>query len=87
MFDKRKMQQTIMERRRGENGGAIQSETAMKPEVVMDEDMMPDGKHMASQDMMAALSSGSAENFNKALGNYIDLHMNPSESEPDADEE
>lgn len=74
-WDPKKAMQTIMTRRRGEGGGAITAETPMKPENVSDESGEPDGKHMAATEMIEAFHSKSADGLNKALQNYLDLHL------------
>ena len=84
MWDKKKNMDTIMQRRRGESGGAVISETPMKPEISLDEGGEIDGKHMAAEDMIEAFHAKSADRLKEAMGNFIDLHT--TETEPDAED-
>ena len=88
MFDKKRAMQTIMQKR-GAKGGALEMKpTPMKPEIVKDEDGLPDGKHLAAQDMIAAFHEKSADKLMQALGNFMDLHsVADKKRDPRDDEE
>jgi len=74
MFDKKRAMQTIMQKR-GANGGPMtMAPSPMKPEIVKDEDGMPDGKHLAAQDMISAFHEKSADKLMQALSNFMDIH-------------
>jgi hypothetical protein len=85
MFDKKRVMQTIMARRRPDKGGgdlAANPTTEMKNEIVRDEDGAPDARHIAAQDVMNAFHEKSPEKLKSALGNFIDLHHAEAEPEP-----
>lgn len=64
---------TIMSMRKSAQGESLGS-ASMKPEIVKKEDGSVDGRHVAAQDMLAALNEKSPEKLMRALGNFMDLH-------------
>lgn len=72
MQDEKKAAMTII-RKRAEAGAPAMA-APMKQENVSDEDGMPDGRHAAAQDMIAAFHEKSAEKLMQAMGNFHDLH-------------
>lgn len=83
MWDRKKQIGALVQKRR-EGGGPIEiSASPMKSEVVKDEDGMPDGRHMAAQDMMGAMAEKSPEKLMTALANFMDLHLaQPAKDDP-----
>lgn len=80
MNDDKKRIATIMASRKtaqGENLGSA----SMKPEIVKTEDGEIDGRHVASQDMIAALHEKSPEKLMRALVNFHDIHMSMPKGE------
>lgn len=75
---------TVMMRKRGPQGGDVLSgPTAQKAENVVDEEMLPDGRHEAMQDFLAAVQEKSPEKMMQALMNFHDIHssMGPAKEE------
>lgn len=62
-----------MAHRRSSKGESL-GKAEMKPEIVKTEDGDLDGRHLAAQEMMMALSEKSPEKLMRALGNFQDLH-------------
>lgn len=54
------------------------SEAPMKPESVKDEHGEVDGRHVAAQDIIAAMHEKSADKLMQALANFHDLHSTAS---------
>ncbi len=78
-FDDKKAQTaTILSKRTPK--GDKQSESPMKTEVVKQSDGQVDGRHVAAQDIIAAMHEKSPEKLMHALANFHDLH---SASKPD----
>jgi hypothetical protein len=78
---------TTMMAKRGPKGGEMLSGPApMKAEEVMDEDRMPDGRHAAAQDMIAAFHEKSPEKLMQAMMNFHDIHQAMSRGEDGSDE-
>lgn len=75
LWDKRQQLGTIMKRRRGSSDEPIPMSAPMKNEISMDEPGEMDGRHMAAQDMLAAMHEKSPEKMKQAMSNFIDLHM------------
>jgi hypothetical protein len=73
-FDDPSKAYTTIIAKRGPKGERTMEPTPMKPEIVKDESGELDGKHLAAQDILAAHHTGSAEDLNQALSNFIDLH-------------
>jgi len=78
-FDDKKQQMTTIMSKRTPKGDKV-SEAPMKSEVVKHEDGQVDGRHVAAQDIIAALHEKSPEKLMHALANFHDLH---SSSKPD----
>lgn len=73
---------TIMSGRKSASGEDLGS-APMKPEIVKLEDGSMDGRHAASQDMMAAIHEKSPEKLMRAMANFYDIHT----GQPRNDEE
>lgn len=82
MWDKKHQMQTIIARRKAGGGPLETAPTPMKPEIVMEEPGKLDGRHLAAQDMLAAIHEGSAEKFMDGMKNFMDIHSSKNESEP-----
>jgi len=82
MWDRKKQLGTILSRRRAGGGPVESGPTEMKNEVVKDADGVIDGRHVAAQDLIAALDSKSADQLMQALANFMDLH-NSQPAKPD----
>jgi len=74
MWDKKKMMQTIMKRRRDGKGEVIAEMAPIKPEVMKDEGGMIDKCHVAAQDMLAAIHEKSPEALMRAMVNFMDIY-------------
>lgn len=85
MWDHKKAVQTIMQRRKAGGGEIIAGPAPMKPEVVKDEDGEMEPRHVAAQDIMAAMHEKSPERLMGALSNFVDIHMNRKD-EPEPEE-
>lgn len=72
--DKRRIS-TIMSSRKSAKGEDLGA-APMKPEIVKTEDNEIDGRHVAAQDMMAAMHEKSPEKLMRAMANFHDLHSN-----------
>lgn len=83
MWDRKKQIGTLIQKRR-EGGGPVEiSASPIKNEIVKDEDGMPDGRHLAAQDMIGALHEKSADRLMEALANFMDLHLaQPAKEDP-----
>lgn len=79
--DHKKAMMTIMSRRKP--GGEPVAAGPMKEEKVMSEQGEPDGRHMAAQDVLAAMHEKSPEKLMHALGAFHDLHMAHKDSAVD----
>ena len=77
IYDKKRAVATIMARRQNKDGSTSQAE--MKPEKASTEDGSPDGRLTAAQDMLAAVSEGSAQKMMEAMAAFHDLHRMASE--------
>jgi hypothetical protein len=71
--------QTIMSKRTPK--GDKVSEAPMKTEEVRTEDGQTDGRHVAAQDILAAIHGKSAEQLMHALANFHDLHASSKPKE------
>lgn len=67
---------TIMAKRKPGGGERIAGPAPMKEEVVKSEDGEIDGRHLAAQDIMAAMHEKSPEKLMNALSAFHDLHVN-----------
>jgi hypothetical protein len=74
LFDDHKKAITTIIGKRNQKGERTHEPTPMKMESVKTEDGMPDGRHMAMQEFMAAHHEGSPEKMMNAMSNFIDLH-------------
>ena len=83
-FDEKKAMTTIMGRRKA-NGERTMAPTPMKMERVMNEGGEVDGKHIAAQEMMAAMKEGSPQKYSEALCNFMDIHKSATETKADAE--
>lgn len=77
--DNKKIATAILSKRKPD-GDRI-SQSPMKSEVIKDEDGVPDGRHLAAQDMIAAFHEKSAERLNQALQSWSAIHNSKSEDE------
>lgn len=70
---------TIMAKRspKGETLGSA----PMKSEIVKDQDGEIDGRHVAAQDILAAMNEKSPEKLMQALANFMDLNGMKSDSD------
>lgn len=86
LWDKKKAMGTLIAKRK-ENGGPREVGPApMQNEIVKDQDGELDGRHMASQDMLAAFHEKSADKLMQALSNFMDLHLaQPEKKDPRED--
>jgi hypothetical protein len=74
---------TVMSRRSSKGGAEVSGPAEMKPEMVKSEEGEVDGRHMAAQDLLAAISEKSPQKMMEAMANFHDLHaMKASEPEP-----
>lgn len=71
--DSRKAVTTIMAKR-SPKGEPLMSPTAMKKEVVKDEDGQDSGLHAAAQDIIAAHHEKSPHKLMEAMSNFINIH-------------
>jgi hypothetical protein len=76
-FDEKKNQISTIISKRTPKGDKV-SEAPMKNEVVKHEDGQVDGRHVAAQDIIAALHEKSPEKLMHALANFHDLHSTAS---------
>lgn len=74
MFDKKRQATTVVAKRDPATGDRTMSPTPMVPEEVTTEEGELDGRHLAAQDMIAAIKEGSAEKLNAAMQAHHDLH-------------
>lgn len=73
--------------KRGPKGGEMLSGPApMKSEVMKDEEGMPDGRHAAAQDMIAAFHEKSPEKLVQAMANFHDIHSSMAKEESPSEE-
>ena len=83
MWDKKRQIETIMQRRKAGGGEVIAGPAPMKHEKVKDENGAIDPRHLAAQDMLAALHEKSPEKLMHAMGNFLELHSSAgSQPEP-----
>lgn len=61
--------------------------TALKPQKVMDERGDVAGKHIAAQDMIAAMYDKDAQKYAEAWTNMHELHMADKDTEPKVPEQ
>lgn len=73
-FDDRKKAITTLMSKRSAKGDRLSGPAPMKNEVVKTEDGELDGRHIASQDAMAAFHEKSPRKFMEAMANFIDIH-------------
>lgn len=73
-FDDNKKAITTIIGKRNAKGERTSEPTAMKPEIVKDEEGQLDGRHEAMRDFMAAHSEGSPQKMMDAMSNFIDIH-------------
>ncbi len=85
-FDDKRRAVTTMMARRSPKGDKISGPAPMKNELVMDEDRVPDGRHMAAQDILAALYEKSPEALMKSLDNFMAIRASAPAS-PDGPKE
>lgn len=76
---------TIISSRKTAQGESLGS-APMKPEIVKDEQGEVDGRHIAAQDMMAAMHEKSPEKLMRAMANFHDLHMSTRDNEGPSEE-
>lgn len=64
-------------------GEVLSGPSPQKPENVVDDEMMPDGRHAAMQDFLAGVHEKSPEKMMNAMANFHDIHasMGPEKSE------
>jgi len=79
-FDEHKKALTTMIGKRNSKGEKTQDPIAMKPEATKNEDGSMDGRHVASEDMIAAMHERSPHKLMDAMKNFIDIHMSKSDS-------
>jgi hypothetical protein len=72
-FDEKKNQMSIIKSKRTPKGDKV-SEAPMKNEETKHEDGQVDGRHVAAQDILAAMHEKSPEKLAAALANFHDLH-------------
>lgn len=72
--DLKKRAMTVISRRMDKDGKEIAGPAAMQPEIVHKEDGTTDGRHVAMQDFLSAVSEKSPERMMKAMMNFHDLH-------------
>lgn len=72
-FDEKKAIATLMAKRSAK-GDRLLGPAPMKTEVVKTEDGEIDGRHIASQDVMAAMHEKSPEKLMSAMCHFIDIH-------------
>jgi hypothetical protein len=80
--DKKKIATQIVGKRDAK-GERSMSPTAMKPEEVKTEAGEVDPRHLAAQDVIAALHEQSPLKLMEALGNFIDLHQSHASADED----
>jgi hypothetical protein len=78
--DMHKARMTVM-KRRSPQGEDLAGPAPMQSEKVMSEDGEIDGRHVAAEDMMAAMGEKSPARLMEAMKNFIDLHNAKSETE------
>lgn len=71
--DEKKTIATIIASRRSAKGEKL-GRSEQKAEIVKTEDGELDGRHVAAQDILHALSAKSPEQLMQALSNFQDLH-------------
>lgn len=81
--DNKKTALTILSKRKPD--GERVSAAPMRAEVVKDEDGIPDGRHLAAQDMMAAFHEKSPQKLSEAMANWMDIHNSKSKDESSSD--
>lgn len=75
---------TVMMKKRGPKGGEILSgPSPQKPENMMDEERMPDGRHAAMQDFLAGVHEKSPEKMTNAMANFHEIHSSMSPAKED----
>jgi hypothetical protein len=87
MFDKKKMMQTIMARRRDGKGEIVADMAPVKPEVMKDQGGMIDECHVAAQDILAAIHGKSPDALMRSLINFMDIYEARPHEEPLEQEE
>ena len=73
-FDEHKKSATIIAGRRNAQGDRTMEPTPMKAENARSEVGQVDGRHLAAQEMLAAIHEGSALKLMDAIGNFMDIH-------------
>jgi hypothetical protein len=77
--DTRKMATVILSKRKP--NGVDRDMTPMVPEQSKNEDGTIDGRHLAAQDMIAAIHSKSAQQLSEAVENWMSIHNSKSDNE------
>lgn len=72
---------TVMAKRGAKGGPMISGPAPMKEEKSMTEPGEPDGRHVAAQDMIAAIHEKSPEKLMGALANFHDIHSSMVDNE------
>ena len=72
--DVKKTATNIASRRLPLGGPKLMNNTPMKPERVMSEGGVVDGRHLAAQEMLGAMHEKSPMKLMDALSNFIDIH-------------
>lgn len=67
--------------KRSPKGERLSGPVAMKTEKVLTSDGEVDGRQVASEDLLAAMSEKSPKRMAEALKNFIDLHQAPKASD------
>lgn len=68
----------IMMAKRTPKGERLSGPVAMKTEKAVTEEGDVDGRHVAAEDLVSALSEKSPQRVNEALKNFMDLHASLS---------
>ncbi len=84
--DHKKAITTMMAKRKPGGGERTTAPMSMKPEHSMSSDNEPDGRHAASEDMIAAMHERSPQKMTAALAHFMDMHnAMDNKPEPDSD--
>lgn len=81
--DPKKTAMSILSRRKA-SGERTAGPAPMKSEVVKDALGEPDGRHIAAQDILAAVHEASAQKFSEALGHFMDMHQSKGPAAPES---
>jgi hypothetical protein len=85
-FDDHKKQITTVLARRSPKGEPLAGPAPMKMEINKEEPGEVDGRHVAAQDIIAALHEKSPQKLMETLGNFIDIHRS-KETKQEAESE